>query len=128
MSDLQDAVIENEGPGTYNRIRALHADDDAVLVPTKTGHRYWLKDGLLPTRCFGDVSFNRTQEEKERIERETMTVPIWPKSKMISPPYLGWEPDVAVYGAEDLEYLIIATDGRECRWHCRQALSRQCDG
>ena len=100
-------------PGEVDRLRAEHPDDPEVLTLTASGVRHWLKNGLLPTRCIGDVSFNRTDEQRDFIEQQLMMRGVWPKSKMISPPYLGWEPEVAVYDATDLRFLILASDG--CR-------------
>jgi pyruvate dehydrogenase phosphatase len=98
-------------PAENDRLRAQHPDDPDVLVPTVSGIRNWLKGGLLPTRCIGDVSYNRTDDQRDLIDAQLGVRGVWPKSKMISPPYLGWEPDVAVYDATDMRYLILASDG-----------------
>ena len=84
------------------------------MVPQSDGGFFRLKGGLLPTRCFGDVSYNRTEEERERLATQLRAVDPRPrKTKMTSAPYLDWTPEMSVRDAADLRFLVLATDGGE---------------
>lgn len=81
------------------------------MYAKNNGSFHRLKDGLLPTRCIGDISFNRTEAEKDKLKTHVMAKAPVLKGDMQSPPYLEWTPEVVVHDATDLRFLILASDG-----------------
>ena len=113
-------------PDEVKRVQDEHPNDPEAMVPMgdKGPMYHRLKGGLLPTRALGDVSYNRTQAQRDRyvyshgtangrIARELLTEAVYPKLEMTDAPYLSWTPDVAVRDAKDLRFLILSTDGRK---------------